>query len=210
MFSDVETALSRLYPSRTWGELDLKTGGGLGADRVQSFCESLSRGAQRACYLRLGGHEDWSDVVDVQCIGRQPGLAALLGSDAGPVDEVRRECADTGGIQELYLRVVFSALAPLATTMEVRLTLTCEASGWWLHEDRRAGVFDPLLLSPYRKVVEVLSSNLIRNVDFGDLASVPTGYDGSAFKARYGTAAWTANYLFFPEPCNTSNSWRIT
>ena len=71
---------------------------------------------------------------------------------------------------------------------------------WLLQQHLRAGVFEPILLGRYQKLVAVLAEFDIKNVDFGEINEAPDGYEGNVHAELFGTPATIANYLFFAGP----------
>jgi hypothetical protein len=201
MFAAVDEALARLYPGRCFGERADDAGlpplastvGPLLADRLGTRLGALA-------LFRPGGSDEYCDFIYVLCLGRQPslielreGLSAADAPDA-PMDET---------IEELYLRVALSSVAPFAAVQQVHMRGVPAGDGLLIEEALRPGVFDPVLLPRFRKLVAVLAEMEIRHLDFGEISEPPPGFDAGDYAERFGGAPAVANYLFYPQPCSS-------
>ncbi|HEY0707467.1 MAG TPA: hypothetical protein VGG33_11755, partial [Polyangia bacterium] len=72
-----------------------------------------------------------------------------------------------------------------------------------IEETVRAGVFDPVLLPRYQRLVATLVEEGLRNLDFGEINEPPAGFDPGAHTERTGAEPVVANYLFYPQPCSS-------
>lgn len=194
MFGAIDQALARLYPSRRWGERDEGEAfrAGVPAALGAALADDLARRLQALALLRPGGPEEYCDYVYVLCFGRRPCILEVREGIAAPGEEPE--------LDELYLRVALSAVAPFAAVQQVAMTLRREAGDVVITEAPRTGVFDPVLLPRFRKLVAALAELGVRHLDFGDLTGAPPGFDPGEYAALYGGEPTVANYLFFPHP----------
>ncbi|HXU83627.1 MAG TPA: hypothetical protein VN914_19675 [Polyangia bacterium] len=197
MFAAMDQALLRLYPTRRWGERDeaaaFRAGvAGLGpvlADRLARRLETLS-------LFCPGTPEETCDYVYVLCFGRTPSLVEVREGIAAPE-------AGEGQIDELYLRVALSSVAPFAAVQQVAMSLRrSEAGELVIAEAPRTGVFDPVLLPRFQKLVAVLAELEVRHLDFGEMTQSPPDFDAGEYGDRYGGAPTVANYFFYPQPAS--------
>ncbi len=202
MMSSVEDVLARLYPTRTWGELDDDARlHGVSEEDGIALAEELATELDAATFYVAGGPEDSCDYVYVLCMGRTPCLLQVrdLGVAPPPDSEEWR-----GPIRELYLRICLSSLAPMAAVQQVALDGDPDGDGGWVIRERpRAGVYDAPLLRRFQRVVAVLPAYDLLSVDFGDISAPPPGYHAGVWTELYGAGFQepaVANYLFFPQP----------
>jgi hypothetical protein len=197
MFAALDEALGRLYPTRRWGERDeaaaFRAGvtghGPVLADRLSRVCKAL-------CLFRPGAPQEYCDYVYVLCFGRTPSLIEMREGTA-PVE------AGEGIIDELYLRVALSSVAPFAAVQQVAMSLQrTDGGALVIAEAPRTGVFDPVLLPRFQKLVAVLAELEIRHLDFGEMTQPPPGFDAGDYADRYGGAPTVANYFFYPQPAS--------
>jgi hypothetical protein len=204
LFAALDLAMARLYPTGRWDQRDDSQAAGHGV--APGVAEALaSEAGRRLGTLALAvpgdpGEGAWCDFVYVLGVGRRPSLIELREGLVAPA-EVFAEAASPSSNQELYLRVALSALAPFAAVQEVRLQLDVDGVGATLTELPRSGVFDPSLLKRYRGLVAMLTGHGVRNVDFGEIADTPQGFEGGSYEELYGVPPATANFLFYPQPC---------
>src|SRR5687767_1721554 len=165
MFAAIEETLGRLYPTRRWDDRhDDAAADHPAATLGPALAERL---ASRLGALALhvpGGPEEYCDFVYVLCLGRTPSLIELREGRAPAA------LAD-GPLEELYLRVALSALAPFAAVQQV--TMRTHVPGpvpgpvgdglVLIEEVPRTGVFDPVLLPRLRTLVAVLAELEVRN-----------------------------------------------
>jgi len=210
MMAEVNETLDSLYPSKRWHERadHLATTSGVSEEEGRQLAQALSQKLKAFALYKPGSPEDFSDYIYILCFGRQP---SILEVREGVIDlaEFIAQAPDGegSGVKELYLRVALSSLCPFAAVQEVRMSLSlwgnelgdC-APGAVVEEQARAGVFDPILLARYQKLVAVLAETNIRNIDFGEINEAPEGFDGSAHEEMFGVKATVANYLFFAGP----------
>jgi hypothetical protein len=202
MFAAIDEAMARLYPTRRWGERALAAEAGVDLGLGQQLADRLARRLGAVAVYLPGGPEEYCDYIYVLCLGRAPCLVELRERGAG----ARAGLADTGevegaAIEELYLRVCLSAVAPFAAVQQLALRGTRAGDTLLIEEHLRAGVFDPLLLPRFRSLVATLAELAVTHLDFGEIAEVPAGFDPGDYGERYGGAPALANYLFYPQPC---------
>lgn len=213
MMGAVDEALARLYPTRRWDQRadEAAVGSGIDEARGQALAAALSEKLKAFALYQPGTSEDYSDYIYVLCFGRQPCLQELLLGIAPPGAFTSEIEAVSAPLTEVYLRVALSALAPFAAVQELRMHLVMEPQNngqgaandvvvALLEQNLRAGVFDPLLLPRYQKLVAVLAEMGIRNVDFGEINEPPEGYEGGWHAAQFGLPPTVANYLFYAGP----------
>jgi hypothetical protein len=207
MFSAIEEALGRLYPSRRWDERDEAAafGAGLGAGEGDALAAELAGRLKAATLFRPGAFEETCDYVYVLCVGRPPSLVELReGALDGPATEALRASIAELPIDEVYLRIALSSLGRFAAVQEVNLRAAVgEDDALVVTEAPRAGVFAPTLLPRMRSLVRVLGERGIRHLDFGEITTPPPGFDPGDYPARWGGVPAIANYLFYPQPAAT-------
>lgn len=210
MLGHVHAALARLYPTRRWEERadDAAVGQGIEFARGQALAQTLAQNLKAFALYQPGQPQDFSDYVYVLCFGRQPCLLELR-EGLVSLQDLELNAAGETPLQEVYLRVALSTLAPFAAVQELRMELVpVKASAlsgqsepeWLLQQHLRAGVFDPILLSRYQKLAAALAEHDIKNVDFGEINEAPEGFDGGAHAALFGSPPTIANYLFYAGP----------
>lgn len=210
MMEQVNAALERLYPTRRWHERanEQALTAGVAEEEGRLLARALSEKLKAFALYKPGAEEDFSDYIYVLCFGRQPSALEVREGLASLDDFVAQAPeGQESGITEVYLRVALSSLAPFAAVQEVRVSLSAWGQGAhepsaqaFVEEHVRAGVFDPILLPRYQKLVAVLAEQNIRNIDFGEINAAPADFDGAAHEEMFGTEATTANYLFFAGP----------
>src|SRR6185295_18973530 len=165
LFTALDETLARLYPTRRWDERD--DGAALAAPDAAASADGevlAAAIAQRLQSLALfvpGGADEWCDYVYVLCLGRTPSLVELREGLAEPAP-------DEDGIDERYLRVSLSALGRFAGVQEVAMALDRSSDQLAITERTRKGVFDPVLLPRFQKLVAVLVEHDVRDLDFGE------------------------------------------
>jgi hypothetical protein len=204
MFSAVDEALARLYPTKRWTERDEEAGFGAGVSPGQgaALARALASKLKALALYRPGTAEETCDYVYVLCLGRTPSLIERREGLVASLDETG-EHAD---VEELYLRVALSTVARFAGVQQVTMRATREQapgpSELIISEAPRTGVFDPVLLKRFQALVAVLAEHDIRHLDFGEITTAPEGFDPGDYADRYGGAPAVANYLFFPQPAS--------
>jgi hypothetical protein len=197
----IARALARLYPTGTWGELDdeARFRRGLGRGGALRLARGASEALKAPTLLVEGGPDELCDFLYVLCVGREPGLIAVREG---------REALEPGAeeldVRERYLRVALSSLARLAAVQEVEVTLERDGGQLWIREAPRAGVYDPILLKRFQKLVDLVGAHGAAHLDMGLLDAEPVGMEGAAYQARYGRAPRIVNYLFYPSPTTTA------
>lgn len=197
MFAAMDEALARLYPTRRWGERDEAAAFRAGVTALGPvLAEELSRRLEAMSLFRPGSPEEYCDFVYVLCFGRTPSLIEVREGTAAPE-------AGEGQIDELYLRVALSSLAPFAAVQQVAMSLRrTDGDELVIAESPRTGVFDPVLLPRFQKLVAVLAELDIRHLDFGEMTQAPPGFDAGDYPDRFGGAPSVANYFFYPQPAS--------
>jgi hypothetical protein len=192
MFAELWATLARLYPTRTWGELDddvAFTGGvdpALGPVLAARLAEELGT----AAYFQPGSEDETCDYIYVMCMGREPSLWQVgAGLAAVPAEK----------ISELYLRVALSSVAPFAAVQQVLVELRPRSGMMMLTEEPRGGVFEAQLLPRMQKLVAVLIEAGLRHLDFGEITAAPADYQAGRYRDQYGGEPWVVNYLFYPQ-----------
>jgi hypothetical protein len=211
MFAAVDEALERLYPTRRWAERDEAAGFGAGVTQGEgeAVARTLASRLKTLALHRPGTAEELCDYIYVLCVGRTPSLVERLHGAAARVDDVESD----GQIEELYLRVALSTVARFAGVQQVamRAARADEAGGALVvSEETLGGVFDPILLPRFQKLVAVLAEHDIRHLDFGEIVDAPADFDPGDYAERYGGAPAIANYLFFPQPSATITTTILT
>jgi hypothetical protein len=213
MFAAIDAALARLYPTRRWDERDAAAEEGVPREVAGRLEPRLVEELRTSVIARPGSPDELCDYLYVLCFGRAPSLLPLAFGDASP-GLLSGIMGDAPGprphIEELHLRVALSSVAPCAGVQEVRLRARGDAGTLLVEEEIRSGVFDPVLLPRFQRVVAVLTELGIRHLDFGELTTPPAGYVGGSFAEAHGTVLGaepcTANFLFFPHPCSSITS----
>ena len=197
MFAAMDEALVRLYPTRRWGERDELAAFRAGVEgHGPALADRLATALKALALFRPGSPEEYCDFVYVLCFGRTPSLIELREGTA-PLE------AGEGGIEELYLRVALSSVAPFAAVQQVAMSLQQSEDGELvIAEAPRTGVFDPVLLPRFQKLVAVLAELGIRHIDFGEITQPPSGFDAGDYGDLYGGAPSLANYFFYPQPAS--------
>jgi hypothetical protein len=197
MLEAVDDVLARVYPSRTWGEVDddARGDGGVTEEEGVALAEELAAELDAATFWVRG---DECDAIWILCLGRTPCVAQVRDFGVSPPDEW---AVAQGPIRELYLRVVLSPLARLAAVQEVVLEAERADGGWVVKEKPRAGVYDAPLLRRLQRLVAILPAYDLVSVDFGDISAPPPEFSPGEWPALYGAPAPSvANYLFFAQP----------
>lgn len=203
MFASIETALTALYPSRTWGKPDdaVRFGAGIGEDEGQALAEDLAAELKAATFYRPGEADEYCDYIYVLCLGREPCLVQIRDGDVPLPEEIGSE---PGGpaIRELYLRVCLSHMARMAGVQEIAMELDRVGGDHVVRELPRAGVYDAPLLGRFQRLVAILPAYDILHLDFGEISAPPPGFDPGDYPGLYGGTPHMVNYLFYPQPSN--------
>jgi hypothetical protein len=203
MFAALDEALARLYPTRRWGERDETRAfrAGVPAERAAALADRLAVALDALAVFRRGGPEECCDYVYALCFGRCPSILEVREGAAG-AEPLWAEAPAGEPLEELYLRVALSTVAPFAAVQQVSFSMQRSGDSLVIVEEPRTGVFDPILLPRFQKLVAVLAELDIRHLDFGDLTNAPEGFDGGVYIDRYGSPPTVANYLFYPQPAS--------
>jgi hypothetical protein len=212
MLASVDDTLARLYPSRTWGELDddaAWSGALLRGDDDElaaALADELGQELDAATFVRAGGDDEACDFVYVLCLGRPP--CAIQVRDAGvPAPAEWRDLGPDAVIQEQYLRLCISRIAPVAGVQQVAVEVRATGDGGFLvRETPRAGVYDAPLLRRFQRLVAVLPAYDLLHLDFGEISGPPPGFAAGPWRELYGGEPSIANYLFYPQPATTPTS----
>lgn len=205
MFSSLDEALARLYPSRRWGEPDdlARFEAGVAEDDGQALAEELAVELDASTWFSPGGPEEYCDYIYVLCVGREPSLIQIRDGGAPLPGELR----EGEPIHEQYLRICLSSMAPMAGVQQVAVSMKREgdreSGGLVIREEPRAGVYDAPFLRRFQRLVALFPAYDITHLDFGDISMPAEGFDSGPYRERYGCEPHVANYLFFPQPSNT-------
>ena len=202
----LDELLPRLYPSRTYGELDVATAYDEGLK--QEECELLGRRiatvTKAPVYLLPADDDELCRYLYVLCVGREPPLIELSRTPQLIDLEADR-------IRERYLRVALSTVARVACVQEVAMELDLLSEGAGsvavVRELPRGGVFDPLLLKRLQRIVDLLTAYDIRHLDLGVIEQPASGLGlaDAGFAGRFGVEPRLANFLFFAAPAVTQS-----
>ncbi len=202
MLEIVEQVMTRLYPTRRWGEPDdaARFGAGIDEEDGQALADDLARELDAATFFRRGSAEEYCDYIYVLCLGREPCLVQVRDGEV----PVPQEIGDGDVIREQYLRVCLSSMARLAGVQQTAIELERSGDEVVIREAPRAGVYDAPLLRRFQRLVALFPAYDILHVDFGEISAPPEGFDPGDYVERYGVAApHRANYLFYPQPSTT-------
>jgi hypothetical protein len=205
MFAALDAAMQRLYPDRRWGaRSEPAQPEGVPLELIPILSGQLAARLKTLVVHLPGGPDETCDYLHVLCLGRAPSLLEIREglAPAGALFGGAGEAADEA-VEELYLRVVLSTVAPFAAVQQVGLIARADGETIWIEETVRAGVFDPVLLPRFRTLVAVLIEHGLRHLDFGEIAEAPSGYDPGDYGERYGGVPGVANYLFYPQPSSS-------
>lgn len=211
MLGEVDETLARLYPTRTWGELDVAGAGAAGApeglspDELAGLADELASELTAATFVRPGDEDEPCDYIYVLCLGRAPCVVQVRDHGVPVPDEW--DAAD--GLSELYLRVVVSQHARVAAVQQVAVEVVRTDDGFLVRERPRAGVYDAPLLHRLQKLVAILPAYELLHVDFGEIAHAPPGFEAGVWRELYGAgsaAPSIANYLFYPQPTTMAST----
>ena len=200
MLKTVADWMDMLYPSRTWGELDdaVAIDSGIEQDDIIALAEELSTELKGATIFHEGGEGDSCDYIYILCQGRETcALQVKYGGAAIP-----EEWNESEILNEFYLRVAISTVAPLAVVQQVSVTASNVEGDWVVSEEFAAGVYDAPLLKRFQRLVAVLPVYGLTHLDMGEISAAPEGFDDGAYRALFDRPAHRVNYLFFREPSN--------
>ncbi len=200
MFAAIDEALGRRYPGRRWQETPEGPIAGVGAERGARLAAELERRLGTQTLYLPGNPTASCAYVYVLCTGRPPSLIERREGRCPPAID---DLPGRGAVEELYLRVALSGLAPFAAVQQVMLRGEMLGDRLSVEEAPRAGVFDPILLGRFARLVAVLGEQEIRHLDCGEIVEGPAGFDAGDYPGRYGQLPGIINYLFFPQPATT-------
>lgn len=202
MLGEVDRVLARLYPTRTWGEVDdaaivAADAAPFGDDELNALADELAGELNAATFVERGGDDEPCDYVWVLCLGRAPCIVAVR--DHGVAVPAEWAGATT---TELYLRLCISQRARVAAVQQIAVTARplADGPGFAIESAPRAGVYDAPLLARMQKLVAILPAYDLLHVDFGEIAHAPPEFEPGAWRERFGGAPAIANYLFYPQP----------
>lgn len=197
MFEQIERALARLYPSRTWGQPDddARFGAGVCEHDARALASELAAALAASVTYRPGAEDEYCDYLYVLCVGREPSLIQLRDAGAPIPDELGDE-----PIRELYLRVCLSGMTRMAGVQQVAVHGDRIDGDLVVRELPRPGVYDAPLLHRFQRLVAILPAYDITHLDFGEISAPPAGYGPGDYAACYGGEPHTANFLFYPQP----------
>lgn len=200
MFETMERALERLYPSRVWGHPDdrARAGAGLDADELHGLADELAAELDASAFVREGAEDEYCDYIYLLCIGREPCLVQLRDLAAPIPDEL-----EGVAVNEQYLRLCVSTMAPVAGVQQVAMDLSWDPDGPVVRESPRPGVYDAPLLHRLQRLVALLPAYELVHVDFGEICAPLEGYRVGDYPRLYGGEPVAANYLFYPQPVTT-------
>jgi len=197
MFATLDDVLARLYPSKTWGELDDAAIDGIDGADVSALADELATELAAATFVVPGGEHEPCDRIYVLAVGRPP--CALQVRDCGVAPPA--EWATSGPIREQYLRISLSQLARVAAVQQVAVEVDPTPDGFVIRERPRPGVFDAPFLRRMQRLVAILPAYDVVHLDFGEIAGPPSGFVPGDWPATWaGDAPTIWNYLFSPEP----------
>jgi hypothetical protein len=202
MLGEVGAALDRLYPTRTWGE---RAPAGRAWDGLPGLADELAGELGAATFVAQGPDDASCDYIYVLCMGRPP--CAIQVRDHGVPAPAEWDSASSSpspststSIEELYLRVCISRLAPMAAVQEIAIDVTASAGGHVIRERPRAGVYGAPLLRRMQRLVAILPAYDLLHVDFGEISAPPPGFAPGAWTERFGGTPPVASYLFLDAP----------
>jgi hypothetical protein len=198
MLAEVDDALARLYPTRTWGDVDDSATEPVAPADLAALADELAGELNAATFVRPGGDDEPCDFIYVLCLGRAPCIVQVRDHDVAPPDEWRHR--PDSRIDEMYLRIAIAHRARMAAVQQVAIDATAAPGGWIVREAPRAGVYDAPLLHRMQKLVAILPAYDLKHLDFGEIAHPPPGFEAGPWRDLYGGAPAIANYLFYPQP----------
>lgn len=201
MFSALDEALARLYPTKRWGEPDdlARFEAGIPEADGQALSEELALELDASTWFRPGSPEEYCDFIYILCVGREPSLIQIREGEV----PIPSELWEGEPIREQYLRVCLSQMARMAGVQQTAVSMDREGDTLVIREAPRAGVYDAPFLHRFQRLVALLPAYDITHLDFGDISTPLEGFDPGPYRELYGCDPHIANYLFFPQPSNT-------
>ena len=198
MLGTVGDWLQRLYPTRTWGEIDdqLAMDSGISEEDALALAEELQVELKAATIFCRGSEEDLCDYIYVLCMGREP-CALQMRDGEVPIPV---ELGAGHDVHELYLRVALSSVAPLAVVQQVSVRMSLVNGQWIVREEMVAGVYDAPLLGRMQRLIALLPAYELTHVDMGEVSEPPAGFAHGDYHERFGQEPHRVNYLFFRNP----------
>ncbi len=213
--------LTRLYPSRCWGEAEPRAAleDGLQLTEVVQLASRIAAALRTPAYVLPGGEDDLCAFIYVLCLGREPSVLELReGLLQGPPEGSSGEAlasdkglwleADT--LRERYLRISCSMVGRLFCVQEVAMELStrgpdCPPGMATIREIPLPGVFDPILLKRFQRTVDLLQAHGVEHLDMGllDVEAAAFSLMPGDYLTRFGAAPALLNYLFYAMPVQT-------
>lgn len=190
--ASVDDALARLYPTRTWGEVDDRAAEALSTEELEALADEFAQELRAATFVQRGDDDEPCDYIWVLCMGRTPCVVQVRDHGVAMPEEWK----GVDAIEEMYLRVVISHRARFAAVQQVAVELVRGV----VRQKPRAGVYDAPLLHRMQKLVALLPAYELEHVDFGEIAHAPPEFDAGEWATLYGGQPSIANYFFYPQP----------
>src|SRR5262249_10907780 len=131
MLGEVDAALGRLYPTRTWGE---RAPAGPAWDGLAGLADELAGELSAATFVAQGLDDALCDHIYVLCMGRPPCAVQVRDHGVPAPAEWSGSPVPVPVIEELYLRVAISRLAPMAAVQELAIDVTASPGGYVIRE----------------------------------------------------------------------------
>ncbi len=200
----IGAALASLFPSRRWDAIDEEAAflAGVSEETGRHLARQMESTLRAPARFVRGDDLERCDWIYVLCVGREPGIVELREQDSLYV----ADAVDGVAIEERYLRVALSRVAPVAAVQEVVLELQREGDVYMIEERPRNGIYDPILLGRTQKLVELLVEHDVAYLDFGLVVRPPAAFapetlwSDDGYAERYGEQPGVVNYLFYPQP----------
>ena len=199
MFSEIDSAMARIYPTQTWGQRDfsLELESQFDDEALQGLSEILATALDAKTVVQPGNDSEYCSYIYVMCMGRPPCLAearaagtAIPGSDES--------------VNELYLRVCVSHLVPFVAVQESSMTISGTDGGLFVRESILGGVYSAPLLPRFRKLISILEKEGLIHLDCGEIDKPPKGFSPGDYGELFEGDPVTMNFLFFPQPMSAS------
>ncbi len=204
MLDQVDKELSRLYPTKVWGEMDALQAmyGGIEEAESQEFGSVVGDMLQATATWVGGSEDDYCDFVYVQCVGRPPNFIQIRELGLSALPDASTGASKSGTWEEQYLRICFSKISKLCGVQQVRLNVQSDEDGLvYMQETPRDGVYDAPFLARFRKIVALIGQYGWVHLDFGEISHAPPEYEPNLYPELYGgVTPDITNYLFYPEP----------
>lgn len=198
MLASAAEWLERLYPERRWGQIDdeLAIESGISEDDCMALAEELSDELKAATIYRPGAEDGLCNFIYVLAVGREPCTLQIQHGGA-PMPE---ELAAGDTIEEAYLRIALSAVAPLAVVQEVSVSLSNCEGRWIVSEAVLGGVYSASLLRRFQRMVAIFPAYNITHLDMGEVRDPPADFQHGDYLERFHCEPTQVSYLFYPQP----------